>query len=292
VDLNQLTVKTLLIGAACMSFQGSSHAINCATGSVKTQIENDLLLYATIDVNQMGNTSSSCNGVQEYSVGVRNISNPSQEYTVYIEGYYMCSTTASDPNACTSEAGDAIHGDGWNGGVLEETEIDSGECLMLEFLNGDGNPPLPDCCDDDSAAALTWMALIVTKVGNQTCSPVYSSLIAQGRRVGTDGRCRPGFSANQIIDPAVSSIRAGSFCPSDGDLDGFPNSCTCGNSTIQGGSSELCDGTNLNGASCSSLGYGSGTLWCDGDCRDYSLLACSSPPSSEDQNSDCLNDLP
>src|SRR5262249_47622935 len=50
------------------------------------------------------------------------------------------------------------------------------------------------------------------------------------------------------------------------DLDPGPYGCNsrCGNGVREG--NEVCDGADLNGASCGSLGYASGTLACKADC--------------------------
>ena len=50
----------------------------------------------------------------------------------------------------------------------------------------------------------------------------------------------------------------------------------CGNGIIDSG--EQCDGTNLGGASCSSLGYAGGTLKCASNCMAYNSTACTLPP--------------
>src|SRR5262249_23050826 len=50
------------------------------------------------------------------------------------------------------------------------------------------------------------------------------------------------------------------------------SSGTCGNQIID--ADEVCDGANLNGATCASLGFGTGTLTCKSDCKDYVGTAC------------------
>ena len=57
-----------------------------------------------------------------------------------------------------------------------------------------------------------------------------------------------------------------STCPADCDAP-----VTCGNGSIDSG--EECDGTNLGGASCTSLGYSGGTLSCYGTCA-FNETAC------------------
>lgn len=62
----------------------------------------------------------------------------------------------------------------------------------------------------------------------------------------------------------------------------FPN---CGNGNIDGG--EECDGTNLNGNNCSSLGYYYGNLKCSEDCSfDKSLCSYGYVGSSDESSSD------
>jgi hypothetical protein len=48
----------------------------------------------------------------------------------------------------------------------------------------------------------------------------------------------------------------------------------CGNSIIEGG--EDCEGGNLGGATCLSLGYGGGELWCDNACS-FDVFSCLPP---------------
>ncbi len=49
-----------------------------------------------------------------------------------------------------------------------------------------------------------------------------------------------------------------------GDDSGCTGITCCGNGRIDSG--EVCDGDDLRGATCASLGLGDGTLGCDGDC--------------------------
>ena len=49
---------------------------------------------------------------------------------------------------------------------------------------------------------------------------------------------------------------------------------TCGDNVID--EYEICDGTNLSGQSCTSLGFDSGTLVCASDCKTFDTSTCSS----------------
>ena len=52
----------------------------------------------------------------------------------------------------------------------------------------------------------------------------------------------------------------------------------CGNGVVESG--EQCDGDDLSGATCASLGYGEGTLRCDADCT-FDTAACTGAPACD-----------
>lgn len=54
------------------------------------------------------------------------------------------------------------------------------------------------------------------------------------------------------------------------------NNATCGDNQIQ--SPELCDGSQLAGATCESLGYTGGTLACANGCQSYDTSGCTGEP--------------
>jgi len=54
----------------------------------------------------------------------------------------------------------------------------------------------------------------------------------------------------------------------------------CGNNVIEG--SEICDGTDLNGQTCASQGYGDGELRCVGNCLAFDTEFCNPLPSGRD----------
>jgi len=77
-----------------------------------------------------------------------------------------------------------------------------------------------------------------------------------------------------------SSGSGGNCCPSgSGGAGGGP---TCGNDALDG--DEVCDGSALNGQSCSSVpgGYTGGTLKCLDDCTGFDTSDCTVPPSCGD----------
>ena len=61
----------------------------------------------------------------------------------------------------------------------------------------------------------------------------------------------------------------------------FTSLQTCGNNITEG--TEQCDGTALNGQTCTSKGYTGGTLACNQDCTGFVTSACTSPPPNQTQ---------
>jgi hypothetical protein len=67
----------------------------------------------------------------------------------------------------------------------------------------------------------------------------------------------------------------------------------CGNGIIELG--EICDGSNLAGESCSSLGYTGGALACSGDCLEFDVSECTGsqciPTHNNEKGPRCSDDL-
>ena len=53
---------------------------------------------------------------------------------------------------------------------------------------------------------------------------------------------------------------------------GCVNTAVCGDGLLEG--EEVCDGTNLGGQTCESMGFSEGTLECAGDCRAFDIAGC------------------
>jgi cysteine-rich repeat protein len=59
----------------------------------------------------------------------------------------------------------------------------------------------------------------------------------------------------------------------------------CGDNVLNG-TGEVCDGTDLDGETCETLGWGGGTLACAGDCMSYDESACTPPVNCGDGDID------
>lgn len=80
-----------------------------------------------------------------------------------------------------------------------------------------------------------------------------------------------------ILIISLSFISAGFFSDFFDGITGKVSSDTCGNDIIEG--TELCDGTDLGGFSCSSFGFVGGSLNCNSDCDGFDTIQCTSEPT-------------
>lgn len=105
-----------------------------------------------------------------------------------------------------------------------------------------------------------------TDLGGQTC---------RSRGFG-NGTLRCSLTC-QSFDYSQCSTCGDQICQLSENPNNCPNDCpanTCGNQIIEG--SEVCDGSNLNGQTCSTIpgGYNGGTLSCNSTCTGFVTSAC------------------
>ena len=87
----------------------------------------------------------------------------------------------------------------------------------------------------------------------------------------------PNFTAvNEVVD----------FCESGGGTWAGVGTWTCGDGSIDG--MEVCDGRNLGGVSCASLGATSGTIACAADCLSFDASDCSATVSCLMEQEICM----
>ena len=159
-------------------------------------------------------------------------------------------------------------------------ELPCGECGEFEVCGGGG----PNLCGEE----VCWPVLC-DEAGAE-CGSISDGC---GNMIDC-GICESGFTCNEsVIPPVCVSDEAcvpdtceslGLECGTASDGCGGTLDCgtcsTCGNGQIDSG--EACDGNNLNGKSCESLGYDTGTLSCNADCT-FSESQCENvncPPNS------------
>ena len=123
---------------------------------------------------------------------------------------------------------------------------------------------------------------IVTNIGNEM-----PSFLLGNASCGTG---IPGFSAGNPFQYKYCTA------PGPGTTQTFDpvRSCTvCGNNLVDG--TDVCDGTDLAGETCQTMGFVSGTLSCLADCSGFDTSACFSPSCPNgviDSGEDCEQGLP
>lgn len=103
------------------------------------------------------------------------------------------------------------------------------------------------------------------------------------KRFGQDEACghRCGWRAALALVVASTSSAVACYPDVAGRLQETPeNLAVCGNDRKQVG--ERCDGQDLNGMSCTSLGFGAGVLGCRADCQDFDRAGCGAPEGCGD----------
>ncbi len=133
-------------------------------------------------------------------------------------------------------------------------------------------------CDDDGVAPGDGCSATCTVEEGWECAGTSPSRCApicgDGQLVG-DEAC-DGANLDQKTCESLNYHAGTLVCASDCTLD--TSDCEaagrCGDGSIQGGFGEVCDGAELAGATCESLGYHGGTLACASDCLSFNLTSC------------------
>ncbi|MEK7583658.1 MAG: DNRLRE domain-containing protein, partial [Patescibacteria group bacterium] len=122
-------------------------------------------------------------------------------------------------------------------------------------------------CKASTTAGVSYnsMPLTFTNTGGVIHTDTLNNL-ANGSTYNYSIRCQDVAGNINTSDYSLTfSIASGTSSP------------VCGNGVIESG--EQCEGSNLNSASCISLGYSGGALSCSGLCQ-YVTTACTTPPTS------------
>ena len=174
----------------------------------------------------------------------------------YIGGTLACTSSCTfDTTSCTSAScgNDTTEGSE----VCDGSDLNSQTCSLVDSIYVGGTLGCAlDCSGYDTSACLT------TLCGNGT--------LDSGEECDTDelngGSCLtvPGGYTGGTLSCAGDCTYDTSSCVT----------VACGNNTTEG--SETCDGTDLNGETCSSVDsmYVGGTLGCAADCSGYDTSAC------------------
>jgi len=152
--------------------------------------------------------------------------------------------------------GDALCGNGAidSGEVCDGSNLNGATCEMLGFGAGTLLCAANCLSFDMSACGPSLTCGDGVKNGADVCD---------GDDLGGQSCQTQGFSAGDL--KCLSNC--GGF-----DTSSCTGQIVCGNNTIEG--NEVCDGAQLNGATCETQGFGPGTLACKGDCSGYDTSGC------------------
>lgn len=191
--------------------------------------------------------------------------------------------------------------------ACDGTDLEAHTCATQGFASGT-LACMGDCSDFDASACQTSIAVCGDEIreGDEACDGTDldgTTCATEGFSGGSLG-CNGTCTALVTIDCYDASCGNGTAEPSEqcdgGDLGGEEcttlglgftggtlacdgacelslGGCTgsteaCGNDIIEG--FETCDGTDLGGATCLSLGYAGGTLDCEGGCNSFDATLC------------------
>ncbi len=174
--------------------------------------------------------------------------------------------------------GNTCQGLGHGGGVLAclaDCTYDLGGC---ENACGNGYVEGDEQCDDGNQGSGD---------GCSTTCRIEDGWACDG---ATPDRCAPICGDGLIVgdEPCDGEVPEGVTCISEGfyggelnctadcrlDLNACETTGRCGDGTVQGVFGEVCDGDDLDGSSCESLGFHPGTLACADDCRSFDVRQC------------------
>ncbi len=177
----------------------------------------------------------------------------------YAGGTLACSPDCTlDTSRCIPRPGSEICDNQIDDDSDGLTDCDDPDCIDPTFCGlgvcGNGLLESPEECDGSDLGGATCVSLGYTG-GTLACSPDCTL---------DTSRCipRPG---SEICDNQIDDDSDGLTDCSDPDCLQIPGACPiCGNGIAE--SAEECDGTDLAGQTCESLGFQGGRLTCNPDC--------------------------
>ncbi len=193
----------------------------------------------------------------------------------------LCAACAGAPSALDSDGGSpAPAGDGGAGDASAPS--DGGQATGPRC--GDGELAPGEVCDGAQLDGTSCQSLGYEGGGKLSCAKDCKSFDAAGcvtsARCGDGAIGGPEVCDGSKLDGASCQLlgfeKGGTLtCAHDCrgfDTAGCATAARCGDGAISG--PEVCDGAQLNGASCAVLGFAGGTLACRADCGGYDLSGC------------------
>jgi hypothetical protein len=189
------------------------------------------------------------------------------------EGTEVCDGTQLNGQSCTTQ--------GYTGGTLSC----NASCTAFVTSACTNNPPSdttpPTISVSAPSTGTTGTALTLSASASDNVGVAGVQFRVNGANQGSEDTTSPysvsytPTSAGTFTITAVARDTAGNTTTSNSvtiTVSGTPPTQTCGNNIREG--TEVCDGTQLNGQSCTTQGYTGGTLSCNASCTAFVTSAC------------------
>jgi hypothetical protein len=194
---------------------------------IEQSADTDLVFTNRIDLASHGGT---CIGPKEYTIQVTN-KTATVSYRMDIDARYICSTSKSGIQPCLDVA-NPPHGDGWNFRQFSSVDVAAGASKSINWINDDGGPTLPRCCDANSVKAIKQCATFtVTEMTDANGTSAIMPPFVQQTASFDPGGQEPLFDCSFLPENTQASLLDGLYVP-DSDLDTVTNGCdNCPNTT-------------------------------------------------------------
>ena len=225
---------TLSCQSHCMAFDESLCQQRCGDGTIQT-------LHSEV-----------CDGF--------NLNGETCESRGYYGGDLACNPncTGFNPTGCTGYCGDSAV-QTTDGEVCDGINLNSQSCVTQGYYGGTLT------CSPNCAAFSFTGCEAVGRCGDTLVQVGYGE-VCDGNNLNGQSCASRGFYAGGTL---VCNTDCRSFNDASCQAAG-----RCGDGIIQTTYSEVCDGSNLNSQTCTSLGFYGGTLACSADCRSLVQTSC------------------
>lgn len=205
-------------------------------------------------------------GTYQLSITVTEVSQG--DFSLSVDGKYSGGEPDTPPE-CGNSIAEAGGGEDCDG-----SDLAGNDCFSIGFSKGQLGCNA-DCSFD-------------TSLCETNDSPICGDGIIEGaeacdaENLGGQTCMSLGFIGGGVLDCAPDCEFDTSMCSNT------PDANSCGNGVVEQGKDEECDGADLAGETCESLGQGSGTLSCLDSCE-FNFSQCSSVPTCSEEQKVCQN---
>lgn len=142
-----------------------------------------------------------------------------------------------------------------------------------EYGHNTGSPHIDDRRNNMNPILYSSNATDTSGLTQSQCTTLHNPSFSTYADISNDGQGCGDADGDGVQDGIDNCPGVPNFDQADSNNNGIGDACEdgCGNGLINDG--EQCDGSNLNGQSCSTLNFDSGNLTCNPDCT-FNITAC------------------